>query len=383
MRRRSPPSAAPIDWLLLLVVVAFLLFSVALVYSAGASIGAEKFGSSHYFLQQQALRAGLSIGVVMVLAHVDYRFWQRSAEVLVWMGIVLLGLTLLLADPVKGAARWLQIGPFQFQPSEFVKFALPLALTARLLEAEPPVSFAHPALRRALLWIVLCCGLIAAQPNASTAGLLAAVSFVVLSACGVRRRTLLGCLVLGALLFTAYVLIAPYRLQRLLDFVRLWQGALPYQVQQSLIAFGHGGLFGVGPGQSVQREFFLPEAYGDFIFAIIGEEYGLVGTTATILGFCLLLWRGLRIARRAADPFGSVVALSFSTAVALSALVHMAVAVGLLPVTGIPLPFLSYGGSSIVFTAAAVGIVLNIGRHSHRAPLVEPTYVPRHSSETV
>jgi cell division protein FtsW len=180
---------------------------------------------------------------------------------------------------------------------------------------------------------------------------------------------------LGGSLFTAYVLAAPYRLQRLLGFWKFWQGEMPYQVHQSLIAFGHGGLFGVGPGQSLQREFFLPEAYGDFIFAIIGEEYGLLGTTAVVLVFLLLLWRGLRIAWRSPDPFGSVVALSFSTTLALSALIHMGVATGLLPVTGIPLPFLSYGGSSVLFSAAAIGVLLNIGRHSYRIPLPAPTYV--------
>ncbi|GBD06674.1 putative peptidoglycan glycosyltransferase FtsW [bacterium HR21] len=375
MRRRLSVSDAPVDWLVLLSTVALLLFSVALVYSAGASIGAEKFGSSHYFLQQQALRAGLSIATIIALMFVDYRFWKRLASGLLWGSIGLLLLTLVLSEPVKGAARWLQLGPVQFQPSEFVKFALPLALAARLLEAEPPLTLSHPALRQALLWIVLCCGLIAAQPNASAAGLVAALSFLVLAACGVRGYTLLVLALFGGSLFTAYVLAAPYRLQRLLGFWKLWQGEMPYQVQQSLIAFGHGGLFGVGPGQSLQREFFLPEAYGDFIFAIIGEEYGLLGTTTVVLVFLLLLWRGLRIAWRSPDPFGSVVALSFSTTLALSALIHMGVATGLLPVTGIPLPFLSYGGSSVLFSAAAIGVLLNIGRHSYRIPLPAPTYV--------
>lgn len=375
MRRRLSLGEMSVDWLMLLVTVGLLLFSVALVYSAGASVGAEKFGSSHYFLRQQALRAGLSIATVIVLMHVDYRLWARLSGVLLWSSVGFLLLTLVISEPVKGATRWLQLGPLQFQPSEFVKFVLPLALAARLLEAEPPLTLSHPILRQGLLWVLLCCGLIAAQPNASAAGLVAILSFVVLAACGVSGRSLTLLAFLGGSLFLVYVLAAPYRVQRLLGFWKFWQGEMPYQVQQSLIAFGHGGFFGVGPGQSLQREFFLPEAYGDFIFAIIGEEYGVLGTSAVVLAFLLLLWRGLRIAWRSPDPFGRVVALAFSTAVALSALIHMGVATGLLPVTGIPLPFLSYGGSSVLFSAAAVGVVLSIGRHSHRLPLPEPTYV--------
>jgi cell division protein FtsW len=375
MPYRRPWKDAPIDWLLLLTVVGLLLFSVALVYSASASVAAWKFGSSHYFFWRQAVRAVFSIAVVVVLMHVDYHLWQRGARLLPWIAGGLLLLTLLLAEPVKGAARWLQLGPFRFQPSEFVKFALPLALAGRLLSTEGELTLRHQEVRRAVLWLLLCCALVAAQPNASAAGLIAVVSFVALAVSGVRARTLGVLATLGGIAFGIYTVMAPYRLQRLLSFWNLWQGEASYQVRQSLIAFGHGGLFGVGPGQSVQREFFLPEAYGDFVFAIIGEEYGLVGTTLVLGAFLFLVWRGIRIARRAPDGFGYAAALCIVVALGLSALVHMGVATGLLPVTGVPLPLLSYGGSSVFFTAAAIGTLLNIGRHAAATTVPEPTYV--------
>jgi cell division protein FtsW len=349
-----------LDWALLLVVVGLLLFSLALVYSASAAVGVWKFGSSQYFLERHAVRVGLSIVLLLVCAWVDYRHWQRLSGLLLWIGIGLLLLVLVLGEPVKGAARWLQIGPLRFQPSEYIKFALLLHM-ARLL-AQEPVARRPPSAKRPLVWLLLCCALIAAQPNASVAVLLALVGMLLLLSGGVRWATLSGVALLGVLALGVYLVAAPYRMARLASF---FEGeTLPYQARQALLAFGHGGILGVGPGQSVQRELFLPEAYGDFVFAIVGEEYGIVGTTVVILAFAVLLWRGMRVAQRAPDAFGFLLALGITATFGLYAVVHMAVTTGLLPVTGIPLPFVSYGGSSIFFSAAAAGVLLNIGRQA-------------------
>ena len=349
-----------LDWALLLVVVGLLLFSLALVYSASAAVGVWKFGSSQYFLVRHAVRVGLSIVLLLACAWVDYRHWQRFSGLLLWIGIGLLLLVLVLGEPVKGAARWLQIGPLRFQPSEYIKFALLLHM-ARLLAQEPTVR-RPPSAKRPLLWLLLCCGLIAAQPNASVAVLLALVGMLLLLSAGVRWATLSSVALLGMLAMGVYLVAAPYRMARLASF---FEGeTLPYQARQALLAFGHGGILGVGPGQSIQRELFLPEAYGDFVFAIVGEEYGIVGTTVVILAFAVLLWRGMRVAQRAPDAFGFLVALGITATFGLYAVVHMAVTTGLLPVTGIPLPFVSYGGSSIFFSAAAAGVLLNIARQA-------------------
>jgi cell division protein FtsW len=349
-----------LDWALLLVVVGLLLFSLALVYSASAAVGVWKFGSSQYFLERHAVRVGLSIVLLLVCAWVDYRHWQRLSGLLLWIGIGLLLLVLVLGEPVKGAARWLQIGPLRFQPSEYIKFALLLHM-ARLL-AQEPAARRPPSAKRPLLWLLLCCALIAAQPNASVAVLLALVGMLLLLSGGVRWTTLSGVALLGVLALGVYLVAAPYRMARLASF---FEGeTLPYQARQALLAFGHGGILGVGPGQSVQRELFLPEAHGDFVFAIVGEEYGIVGTTVVILAFAVLLWRGMRVAQRAPDAFGFLLALGITATFGLYAVVHMAVTTGLLPVTGIPLPFVSYGGSSIFFSAAAAGVLLNIGRQA-------------------
>jgi cell division protein FtsW len=337
-----------------------LLFSLALVYSASAAVGVWKFGSSQYFLERHAVRVGLSIVLLLVCAWVDYRHWQRLSGLLLWIGIGLLLLVLVLGEPVKGAARWLQIGPLRFQPSEYIKFALLLHM-ARLL-AQEPAARRPPSAKRPLVWLLLCCALIAAQPNASVAVLLALVGMLLLLSGGVRWTTLSGVALLGVLALGVYLVAAPYRMARLASF---FEGkTLPYQARQALLAFGHGGILGVGPGQSVQRELFLPEAYGDFVFAIVGEEYGIVGTTVVILAFAVLLWRGMRVAQRAPDAFGFLLALGITATFGLYAVVHMAVTTGLLPVTGIPLPFVSYGGSSIFFSAAAAGVLLNIGRQA-------------------
>ena len=349
-----------LDWALLLVVVGLLLFSLALVYSASAAVGVWKFGSSQYFLERHAVRVGLSIVLLLVCAWMDYRHWQRLSGLLLWIGIGLLLLVLVLGEPVKGAARWLQIGPLRFQPSEYIKFALLLHM-ARLL-AQEPAARRPPSAKRPLSWLLLCCALIAAQPNASVAVLLALVGMLLLLSGGVRWTTLSGVVLLGVLALGVYLVAAPYRMARLASF---FEGeTLPYQARQALLAFGHGGILGVGPGQSVQRELFLPEAYGDFVFAIVGEEYGIVGTTVVILAFAVLLWRGMRVAQRAPDAFGFLLALGITATFGLYAVVHMAVTTGLLPVTGIPLPFVSYGGSSIFFSAAAAGVLLNIGRQA-------------------
>ena len=349
-----------LDWALLLVVVGLLLFSLALVYSASAAVGVWKFGSSQYFLERHAVRVGLSIVLLLVCAWVDYRHWRRLSGLLLWIGIGLLLLVLVLGEPVKGAARWLQIGPLRLQPSEYIKFALLLHM-ARLL-AQEPAARRPPSAKRPLLWLLLCCALIAAQPNASVAVLLALVGMLLLLSGGVRWTTLSGVALLCVLALGVYLVAAPYRMARLASF---FEGeTLPYQARQALLAFGHGGILGVGPGQSVQRELFLPEAYGDFVFAIVGEEYGIVGTTVVILAFAVLLWRGMRVAQRAPDAFGFLLALGITATFGLYAVVHMAVTTGLLPVTGIPLPFVSYGGSSIFFSAAAAGVLLNIGRQA-------------------
>jgi len=208
-----------LDWALLLVVVGLLLFSLALVYSASAAVGVWKFGSSQYFLERHAVRVGLSIVLLLVCAWVDYRHWQRLSGLLLWIGIGLLLLVLVLGEPVKGAARWLQIGPLRFQPSEYIKFALLLHM-ARLL-AQEPVARRPPSAKRPLVWLLLCCALIAAQPNASVAVLLALVGMLLLLSGGVRWTTLSGVALLGVLALGVYLVAAPYRMARLASFSRV------------------------------------------------------------------------------------------------------------------------------------------------------------------
>ncbi len=369
---RLPPSDKGVVAAVLLLAAA----GVVAVYSAVAFLAETKAGGdTELFLARHVARLGLALGVAGVCSLVDYRKLARFSKAFMVVALALLAAVQVVGVVTNGAARWLEIGPISFQPSDLAKVALLLHVAVLLARKQEYVTDFYRAFVPLAFWIAPTLLLIGVE-DFSTAGILLATVSVMLFVGRVRVLHLTGAalvfVALGALLMAS----SPQRAARLESFlgVSLFGNtdqeevfdarAEGYQADQARIAFAMGGLTGVGPGKSVQRDF-LPAPYNDFIFAIVGEEYGFLGAVALLLVFVYLLLRGyLRIARGAPDPLGLFLATGLTTAVVLYGFVNAAVASGLFPVTGLPMPFVSYGGTSLVATGAMVGILLNVSRHS-------------------
>jgi cell division protein FtsW len=347
--------------------VFLVLVGLLTVYSASSFLAQKQGLPDHYYLRQQASKALLGLLALYVTARVDYRAYARLA----WpvMAVTLFTLLLLVLPgtesvaPVRnGARRWIDLG-VRFQPSELAKLVMVIwaaALAAKKGERIRSLRWGLAAF--AVIYLSMAF-LIMLQPDLSSAALIGLLCGIVLFAAGARigHFILLG--ILAVPLFWEWIRTASYRLARLVSFLNA--GADPegagYQLRQALIAVGSGGLFGVGYGESAQKYYFLPEPHNDFAFAIIAEEWGWMGSVIIALAIAGFGYFGLRIARRAPDAFGFLLAVGLTALVVASALIHMCVCVGLLPTTGVTLPFVSYGGSSLVVSLAAVGILLNIG----------------------
>jgi cell division protein FtsW len=340
--------------------------SVIMVYSASALVALERFQQPYLFVIRQVMWAVLGIAALWVAMHVDYRTYRNDAFIWALIGVVALTLLgVLFSAPVNGTRRWLGIGGLGVQPSEFAKIACVL-FTALILERR---MHRIDELSYSLLPIAIVVGpmvaLILLEPDFGTAMALVLIVVAMVFAAGLHYRYLIGTLLV--VLPAVYVVLvsAPYRRRRLLAFWDPWADPLGdgFQIIQSLIAVGTGGVFGRGLMAGVQKLFYLPEPHTDFIYAVIGEELGLIGATTTLVCFCLIAWRGLRIAMRAQDAFGALVALGMTTMIVVQAFVNMSVVLGLMPTKGIPLPLVSAGGSSLVMSLVGMGVLLNISQH--------------------
>jgi len=355
------PEPSNIDWLILLPIAGLLMFSVAFVYSASASFADVKYGSSEELVWNHAVKVLIGLVLMIVFAKIDYRNLQGISATTVLIGVGFLLMVLVMGTEIKGASRWVRIGPFNFQPSELAKFAVVLH-TAHLLSA-PRATLRHwkTGIVPVLGWMLPVVVLIALQPNLSTASVIFLIVMVMMFLADVNGKHLAAVVGAGAVIAGLYAVSAEYRLRRLMVFFGVGEDEpVRYQLDQALIAFGNGGITGVGPGQSRQRDWFLPESYGDFIFSIVGEEYGFIGVSLLIVAFVLIMWRGYTVAKKAPDAFGRLLAAGITTTLAVYAFVNAGVTCGVLPTTGLPMPFISYGGSSVFFSAIAVGVLLNI-----------------------
>lgn len=359
------------DKALFTVVVLLVAFGLVMVFSASAAVargaGGGASGTANPFLVKQGLAAAVGVVAMLAAMHVDYRTWKRP--LLVYGGLVgvvaLLAAVLLVGPTLNGTRRWFVLGPLSMQPSELAKLALVPFVAYQLERKEERVN--RPELLLPVgVATALVAGLVVLGPDMGTAALLVAAVALMLFLAGLSWRSVLlgaGFLVpLGALV----LLSAPYRRQRLLAFLNPEADPLGagYQALQSLIAVGSGGVFGVGLGNSGQKLFFLPYPHSDFIYAIVAEELGMIGALAVLALFAVLLWRGAAAAVRAPDAFGRHLGLGLTGILVLQALINVSVAVSLLPTKGIPLPFLSYGGSSLVVSMAACGVLLNLSEHA-------------------
>jgi cell division protein FtsW len=347
--------------ILTFVTLGLVAFGLVMVYSATSASAALANGDPAYFLKRQAGYALLGLVLMVVVSRIDYRILRRLAPILIVTSLALLLGVLALGQAVNGARRWISVGPAVFQPSELAKLALAIWAASYLTRKRPPRNLKELWRPIGLLTTVFCV-LLLAEPDLGTAIAIMLMLAAMLLVAGTPVRTLGAGLSIAAAVSLVAVWFEPYRRARLFSFINPWhdaQGA-GYQTVQAIIGLGSGGIFGRGLGQSIEKANFLPEAHTDMIFAIIGEELGLVGATMVILAYAAFAYAGLRIALGCKDPFGKRLAAGLTVLVCGQAAINLAAVMGLAPLTGIPLPFVSYGGSSLVVGLASVGILLNI-----------------------
>ncbi|MDH7516017.1 MAG: putative peptidoglycan glycosyltransferase FtsW [Bacteroidota bacterium] len=364
-----------IDIVLFIAVLALMLFSIGVVYSASIDISrAKNEGDFTVLFMNHAVRVLLAVCALFAGAFIDYHIYKSVSKYILLMALVFLFLTPFFGISQMGAKRWLGIGAFQFQPSEFAKYALVIHLSVLLSAKQTYIKTFRNGFLPLLFWIGAVAGLIAFQNNLSTVVLILLIGFLLMYVGRVRILHLLGSVASALPLVALYALSKPYRLKRIMDYfgseIDPASGVdqMRSQVEQAVIGLGNGGLFGVGIGMSKQRELFLPESYSDFIFAIVGEEYGFVGATIVLTLFIIILFRGMKIAKRSTDDLGRFLAAGISITIILGVIINAMVTTGLLPTTGLPMPLISYGGTSIVFTAFALGIVLNVSMYTRIRP---------------
>jgi cell division protein FtsW len=354
------------DRILFIATLLLVCASIVMVYSASALVALERFQQPYHFLIRQGLWTVLGVAVLGIAMRVDYRTYRN--EPFIWGVIAIVALMLvavLFSAPVNGTRRWFGVGGLGIQPSELAKIACVL-FTALILERR---MHRIDELQYSLLPIGIVVGgmfgLILLEPDYGTAiSLLLIIGLMVFTA-GLNYRYLVGTVL--AVLPVIYIVLvsAPYRRRRLMAFWDPWADPLGdgFQIIQSLIAVGTGGVFGKGVMAGVQKLFYLPEPHTDFIFAVIAEELGLIGATVVLLSFGVIAWRGLRIAMHAEDAFGALLAIGVTTMIVVQAFVNMSVVLGLLPTKGIPLPLVSAGGSSLLINLLGAGMLLNISQH--------------------
>ena len=359
-----------IDLATLIAVLILMVLSLAVVYSASSTWALEKFGESGKLLGSHATKVLLGFLAILIFMNIDYKKYKKITKQVLIGTILLLLVTLVLGGEVKGAARWLRFGGFGLQPSEFAKFALIFHLCVLISEKKERIRDFKTGFMPMMIWIGAITVLVLLQPNFSNGAMIFAISLVMLFV-GRAKFTHIA-LSLGALvpLLVGYMLSAEYRMRRIMNFLHGSSDGGNYQLSQGIIGFGSGGIFGLGPGESRQRDFFLPESYGDFVFSIVGEEYGLIGTIFILLLFLTILLRGIKIAKFAPDDFGRYLAVGITSSITLYALINAGVTLGILPTTGLPMPFVSYGGSSMLFSSAAIGVLLNISSQTDLHPRI-------------
>ncbi len=354
-----------VDIVLLTTVLTLMFMSIAVVYSASASWAFKRFGETEHMLIDHTLRVAAGLIFLMAGMTIDYKRLQSLTKIGVIFVIGLLVATLIAGVVSKGAVRRF-IG---FQPSEIAKFALLFHLAALIATKGENIRKFKEGFLPMMFWIVIVTVLIMAQPNFSMGALIFGLGILMLFLGRAKLAHIASMFLVLLPAIGLYMWSAPYRRKRILDFLSGGSaGETSYQLTQSKIAFGVGGIFGVGPGDSHQRDFFLPESYGDFVYAIIGEEYGMVGTLAVLVLFMIIMYRGLKIAQACENVFGKYVALGTTSIITLFAVVNAGVTVGMLPTTGLPMPFVSYGGTSMIVSAFAVGVLLNISSQTKLFP---------------
>jgi len=359
------------DQILIITIFALLVFGLVMISSAGVVVSKYRFGDAYYFFKHQ-LFYGVIPGLILMLAvqKIDYRFWRKIAFPLFALNLFFLVLVFIPGAGLKfqGASRWIGLGPFSFQPSEMLKLTIILYLAAWLEGKREKGADLFEGFIPFLAIVGVVGFLIIKQPDMGTLGVIVIIAMSIYFMSGAKMSHLLSMFALGGVAFLALVKFESYRMNRLLVFLHpeLDPRGIGYQINQALLAIGSGGFFGLGLGYSRQKFNYLPEPVGDSIFAIICEEIGMIGATVLIILFFVFAMRGYKIAKNAPDLFGKLVAVGITSWIIFQALINIAAVTGLVPLTGITLPFISYGGTSLIFSMIGVGILLNISKKCER-----------------
>ena len=358
-------SKKPIDFPILLTTVILVAIGIVMVFSASFYYASQRWGDSLYFFKRQCLWAVIGFAGLFIASRVDYSKLQKYSRIFMLISIVLLIAVLLVGQERNYAKRWLGIGNLTIQPAEIAKFAMVFFIADTVSRNKGKMKYFFKGMFPILAVAGVVFGLILLQPNLSTAGSILLLTFVMLFVGGANLWHIGGLLAAGGVGAVVLTMAEEYRMDRLLAFRDPWEDPLDngYQLIQSLYSLGSGGLFGLGLAKSRQKLLYLPYPETDFIFAIIGEELGFLGAMILILLFLILIWRGIRVALSAPDLFGSMVAAGIISMITIQVVINIAVVTASMPPTGLPLPFISYGGSSLAIFMTSIGVLLNISKH--------------------
>ena len=365
----------PFDFILFIVILLLLALGIVMVLSASAPSALAETGNSYAYVKTQAISAVIGIILMLIISKIDYRIYKKFRRPLYVISVILLFIVLIpgVGYVANGALRWINLGFTTFQPSEIVKIALIIYYAAYLTEKRDVLSKWSTGFFKPLcLLIPIIFPLVIVQDHLSATLVIIAIISVMMLMAGTKLRHFIitgvpiatvG--IIALILLAKYADIGTFRLARLTAFIDPWADPTNtgYQVIQSLYAIGSGGLFGVGLGNSTQKYLYLPEPQNDFIFSVIAEELGFIGCLGVIILFGIFIWRGVLIAMKAPDSFGSLIAVGITSLVGLQAIINIAVVTSSMPNTGMPLPFFSYGGTALLILLCAVGILLNISRY--------------------
>src|SRR5215212_2929109 len=355
------------DKLLFTAMLLLVCTSVVMVYSASAVVARENHHDPYLYLVKQGTWALLGLFLVALVMRIDYRNYRQPAVIWAALGIVSVALlAVLFGHPVNGASRWLGVGPLGIQPSELAKIVVIVFMAALLERRMDRMDEPIHALLPIALVVGVIVALILAEPDLGTAVSVVMIAAVMIFAAGIDYRYVIGLFLTSLPALYFLLAFSEYRRRRILAFLNPWADPLGdgFQIIQSMIAVGTGGLFGRGLMAGVQKLFYLPEPHNDFIYSVISEELGLIGASIVVMCFCVITWRGLRTALRAPDRFGAFLAIGLTTMVAFQAFFNISVVLGMVPPKGIPLPFVSYGGSSLLINLLGMGILLNVSQHA-------------------
>lgn len=354
------------DFVIMSVSLILLTIGLIMVFSASAVTAYLDHGDSFYFLKRQLFSAGVAVAAMVFAMNFDFSYLKKFANLGLILSLVLLSMVLIMGTVSHGSSRWLDLGFRSVQPSEIVKLAIIIFMAKNLSENRGKMDHFWSGLIPNLAILAVVCGLILLQPDLGTAVCIAGTVYLMFAAAGSKFSHLALLAVVGICLVAVAIVASPYRMERFTAFMHPWSDPSDtgYQTIQSLLALGSGGLAGMGLGQSRQKFFYLPERHTDFIYAILGEELGFIGAALVLLLFFVLLWRGFKVALTVHDSFGSLLAVGITCMIIVQMIINVGVVTGSLPVTGITLPFVSYGGSSLVFIMTGVGILLNISRYA-------------------